>query len=43
MFGLEQGSKVLKQINKEMSLERVEKIMEDSADGIAYQQVCWTP
>lgn len=36
-FGLEQGAAVLKQINEEMSLERVEKIMDDSAEGIAYQ------
>lgn len=38
MYGLEQGNSVLKAINKEMSLDRVEKIMDESADGIAYQQ-----
>lgn len=39
LFGLEQGNKVLKQINKEMTMERVEKIMDDSAEGIEYQKV----
>lgn len=38
MFGLEQGAAVLKEINKEMSLEKVEKLMEDTADAIAYQE-----
>lgn len=38
LLGLEQGNKVLKEINKEMTIERVEKIMDDSAEGIAYQQ-----
>lgn len=38
MFGLEQGNKVLKEIHKELTIERVEKIMDDSAEGIAYQQ-----
>jgi charged multivesicular body protein 6 len=38
LHGLEQGNSVLKAINKEMSLERVEKIMDDSAEGIAYQK-----
>jgi charged multivesicular body protein 6 len=40
VFGLKQGSTVLKEINKEMSLESVEKLMEDTADAIAYQEVC---
>lgn len=39
MFGLQQGSTVLKELNKEMSLESVEKIMDDTAEGIAYQEV----
>jgi len=39
VFGLQQGSNVLKELNKEMSLEAVEKIMDDTADGIAYQEV----
>jgi charged multivesicular body protein 6 len=39
VFGLQQGSAVLKEINKEMSLESVDKLMDDTADAIAYQQV----
>jgi len=39
IFGLQQGSAVLKEINKEMSLEAVEKLMDDTADAIAYQEV----
>lgn len=38
MYGLEQGNQVLKDINKEMSLERVEQILDESAEGIAYQR-----
>jgi charged multivesicular body protein 6 len=34
---LEQGTKVLNQIHNEMSLEKVEKIMEDTQDAIEYQ------
>lgn len=37
-FGLEQGAKVLKEINSEMSLEKIEKIMDDSAEGMMYQE-----
>ncbi|KAK9481090.1 Snf7-domain-containing protein [Lipomyces japonicus] len=37
LFGLQQGSQVLRQINKEMSLENVERLLDESADGIAYQ------
>lgn len=35
---LELGNTVLKQIHKEMDLEKVEQIMDDTADGIAYQK-----
>jgi charged multivesicular body protein 6 len=35
--GLQEGNKVLAQIHKEMDLNAVEKIMDDTADGIAYQ------
>lgn len=34
---LELGNRVLEQIHKEMSIEQVEKIMDDTAEGIAYQ------
>ncbi|KAH8150397.1 uncharacterized protein LAJ45_05608 [Morchella importuna] len=38
LYGLRQGNQVLKEIHKEMSLESVEKLMEETADGIAYQR-----
>ncbi|KAJ1836076.1 Vacuolar protein sorting-associated protein 20 [Coemansia sp. RSA 2711] len=37
VFGLEQGSKVLTQLNKEVRLEDVERLADDTADAIAYQ------
>lgn len=37
IFGLEQGNKVLKEINNELNIERVEKIMDDSIEAINYQ------
>lgn len=40
LYGLQQGNKVLKELNKELSLERVENLMGETADAIAYQQVC---
>lgn len=39
MFGLEQGNKVLKQIHSEMDIEKVQKLMDDTAEGIRYQRV----
>ena len=39
MFGLQQGTSVLKQINAEMGgLERIEKLMGESEDARAYQR-----
>ncbi|VEU20482.1 DEKNAAC101342 [Brettanomyces naardenensis] len=38
VFGLEEGNRVLKQINGELSMEKVDKIMDDSAEGIQYQE-----
>ncbi|KAJ3053507.1 Vacuolar protein sorting-associated protein 20 [Rhizophlyctis rosea] len=35
--GLQQGNDVLKEIHKEMSLDAVQKLMDDTADAIAYQ------
>ncbi|KAJ1544682.1 Vacuolar protein sorting-associated protein 20 [Cladochytrium tenue] len=35
--GLKKGNEVLAQIHKEMSVEAVEKLMDDTADAIAYQ------
>lgn len=37
MYGLQQGNEVLKTINKEMSLDKVERIMDESAEAVAYQ------
>lgn len=37
LFGLQQGNKVLKTIHAEMSLEDVEKLMEETAEAVAYQ------
>ena len=39
LYGLKQGSAVLKELNKEMNLDMVEKLMSDTAEGIAYQEV----
>ncbi|KAM0556036.1 hypothetical protein ACHAPJ_006017 [Fusarium lateritium] len=39
VFGLQQGTKVLKEIHTEMGgIEHVEKLMGETADAIAYQQ-----
>ena len=37
--GLEQGNSILKEILNETPIEKVEKLMEDTADAIAYQNV----
>lgn len=39
VLGLQQGSKVLQDLNQRMPIEQVEKIMEDSAEAQAYQEV----
>lgn len=36
-YGIQEGAKVLKEINNEMSLEKVEKIMDESAEAVSYQ------
>ncbi|POY73208.1 hypothetical protein BMF94_3541 [Rhodotorula taiwanensis] len=38
LYGLKEGSEVLKQLNKEMDLATVEKLMDDTREGIAYQE-----
>lgn len=43
MKGLEMGNEVLKQLQKEVSLEKVEKLMDQSKEGIAYQRVSRCP
>lgn len=39
MFGLEQGNQVLQQINKETSMERLERLLDDTAEAQQYQRV----
>jgi charged multivesicular body protein 6 len=39
LHGLKTGSEVLKQINKEMNLEDVEKLLEETHEARAYQEV----
>lgn len=42
VFGLQQGTKVLKEIHAEMGgIDHVEKLMGDNAEAIAYQKVCF--
>ncbi|KAG5359792.1 Charged multivesicular body protein 6-A [Yarrowia sp. C11] len=38
VYGLEQGNKVLKEINQEISLDRVERLRDETEEGIAYQE-----
>ncbi|KAL7267920.1 Vacuolar protein sorting-associated protein 20 [Rhizina undulata] len=38
LYGLQQGNNVLKEIHKEMSLETVEKLLDETVEGIAYQR-----
>ena len=39
LHGLKTGNEALKQINKEMNLEDVEKLMEETQEARTYQQV----
>lgn len=39
LFGLKQGNSVLKELNKEMSIESVEKLMGETSEAVAYQKV----
>lgn len=39
LYGLKQGNSVLTQLNKEMSVENVEKLMSETAEAVAYQKV----
>jgi charged multivesicular body protein 6 len=38
IFGLQHGANVLKELNKEMRIEDVERLLDTSADAIAYQK-----
>lgn len=39
LHGLAQGNAVLKEIHKEMTIESVEKLMDETAEAQAYQRV----
>jgi charged multivesicular body protein 6 len=39
LHGLKQGNEVLKEIHKEMSVESVEKLLEETAEAREYQKV----
>jgi hypothetical protein len=42
LFGLQQGTRVLKEIHREMGgIENVEKLMGETAEAIEYQRVCF--
>jgi charged multivesicular body protein 6 len=43
LHGLQQGNEVLKEIHKELNLESVEKILEETAEGREYQRVGLVP
>lgn len=40
LHGLQQGNEVLKEIHKEMNVESVERLLEETAEAQAYQRVC---
>jgi hypothetical protein len=40
MHGLSIGNEVLKQLHAEMSLDKVEKLMDQTQEGVQYQRVC---
>jgi charged multivesicular body protein 6 len=39
LHGLKQGNEVLKEIHREMNIESVEQLLEETAEARAYQQV----
>lgn len=41
LHGLKQGNEVLKEIHREMDLEKVEKLLEETQEAREYQQVCY--
>ena len=38
MHGLSMGNEVLKQLHQEVSLEKVDKLMDETREGVAYQR-----
>ena len=43
LHGLQQGNEVLKEIHKELNVENVERIMEETAEAREYQRVSLRP
>jgi charged multivesicular body protein 6 len=41
LHGLKQGNEVLKEIHKELNVESVEKLLEETAEAREYQRVCF--
>lgn len=39
LHGLKQGNEVLKEIHKEMNIESIEKLLEETAEAREYQRV----
>ncbi|KIY50581.1 Vps20-PA [Fistulina hepatica ATCC 64428] len=42
LHGLKQGNQVLQEIHKEMNIESVEKLLEETQEAQEYQRVCCT-
>jgi charged multivesicular body protein 6 len=40
--GLDKGNQILKQIHQEMSIDDVDKLMDETNEGIMYQKVLFT-
>jgi charged multivesicular body protein 6 len=40
LHGLKQGNEVLKEIHKELNVEGVEKLLEETVEAREYQRVC---
>lgn len=43
LHGLKQGNEVLQEIHREMSIESVEKLMDETQEAREYQRVCHNP
>jgi charged multivesicular body protein 6 len=41
LHGLKQGNEVLKEIHREMDLDKVEKLLEETQEAREYQRVCY--
>lgn len=39
LFGLSQGNRALQQLHREISLDEAERILDETEDSIAYQEV----